>query len=149
VKKFQFPLGRLLEFRRLQEEMERAKLARLAGEVRQIEQRRAELAQVEHRAADDVRRSVEAGSEPTVGPLSALPAFRQRVRRLDRRMEAQEAELSRQMQAQRATMLEARQRSEVLERCREKSFAEWKSGLEREMETLAGELHLAKWKRRR
>ncbi|MEZ5353653.1 MAG: hypothetical protein R2762_13525 [Bryobacteraceae bacterium] len=149
MKKFQFPLERLLEFRRLQEEMERARMLRLAAEIGQIEQQRSELARVEGRAADDVRRATAAGSFPVVAPLSALPAFRERVRRLDRRMESQKAELTRQMDAQTALLRQARQRSEVLERCREKAFEQWRAAMEHEMENLAGELHLAKWKRRR
>jgi flagellar export protein FliJ len=149
VKKFKFPLERLLELRRLQEEMERARLMRLAAGIRQVEERRSELGRLEERAAGDVRRSLTAGYEPPVGPLSALAGFRERIRRLDRRMEAQRAELEQQAAGCRAELLEASRRTQVLETCREKAFAEWRSAVDHEMENLAGELHLAKWKPRR
>ncbi|MEZ5399055.1 MAG: hypothetical protein R2729_05250 [Bryobacteraceae bacterium] len=146
MKKFSFPLERLLELRRLQEEMERAKLLRLAAEIGTLDQRRAELARLREGANADLRRTVHPGAEPRVGPLAALPYFRQRVARLDGRMLAERQRLERAAAEQRAELVRARQRSEVLETVRDKSFAEWRAAVDREQESLAGELYLAKWR---
>jgi len=45
-------------------------------------------------------------------------------------------------------VLEAQRRVRLLERLRERRFSEWEAELNRELEALAAESYLARWKRR-
>lgn len=80
--------------------------------------------------------------------LAALETYRQWVDRRQIELEGEAARLEAAIAAQRRTLLEASREFRLLEKLRERRFAEWKRLAETEFEAEAGELYLAKWQRR-
>ncbi len=142
---FRFRLEKVLEWRRLQLEREEARFRSQADALAAIERSRAELEAAGIRAEAQVREwNPLAGND-----LAALSAYRAHVRKSEIRL-AEEREACRlELAARKRTLLEAQQRCRLLERLKERRFAEWREGLDRELQELASESFLARWDRGR
>jgi hypothetical protein len=57
-------------------------------------------------------------------------------------------ECQNELAARQAVMLEARRRCRLLERLKERRWAEWQSAAGRELDELAADSYLAQWARR-
>jgi len=120
-------------------------LRRLAAAVSELDRTRAELEATAIRAEAQVR-----AWSPLAGrDLAALAAFRTHVQSQEQKLALRRAECRQQLEAQKAAMLEARRRCRLLERLRERQFAEWRAASDREAEQFATECHLAGIARRR
>jgi flagellar export protein FliJ len=142
MKAFRFPFDRVRRWRAQQLEMEEAKLQKLFSERNSIRAARAVLA--EERMAEE--RAVRAPGAATASDLAALDAFVRYVVAEQRRLNGAESDCENRIAAQQREVAEARRRVELLNRLKEKRQAEWQHEFDREQETLAGELFLAKWK---
>ena len=142
---FRFRLEKVLEWRRLQLEREEARFRSQADALAAIERSRAELEAAGIRAEAQVREwNPLAGND-----LAALSAYRAHVRKSEIRL-AEEREACRlELAARKRTLLEAQQRCRLLERLKERRFAEWREDLDRELQELASESFLARWDRGR
>jgi hypothetical protein len=80
--------------------------------------------------------------------LEALSSFRLQVKARKAEMAIERAAQVKKLEAQEAAMLEARRRSRLLERLRERRAVEWRAGENRALETTASETYLAQWNRR-
>jgi len=139
--RFQFPLERVLEWRRTQLELEEAKFQQRAAELAAVDRARAELDAGAHHAELQVRRwDGVAGRD-----LRALGEFRLHVRAESSRLGQRRAECAKALAAQQAEMLETRRRCRLLERLKERRLAEWKTAADREIEEIASESYLAQW----
>jgi hypothetical protein len=145
MKVFRFALQRVLEWRRLQLELEenrfksqRAVLAALDGERAALEA-----------AAIGAEMQVRGWAPLRGGDLDSLSSFRQHVQNKKHRLSERREEGQRQLDAQGAAMLEARRRCRLLERLRERQWAEWRAAGDRELEQFATENYLAGLARRR
>jgi flagellar export protein FliJ len=139
MKKFAFPLETARKLRERQTELEEARLQALFTEKQAMENRtvsiQAEL-EAEHERIED--RSYEAGE------LARLDGFRSWVTREKQRLRASMADCDERIEAQRAVLVEARRRFQLVDRLKEKSLLEWGRAGAKEQEDLAAELYLAR-----
>lgn len=140
MKRFEFRLERVLEWRRAQLDIELAALGRLTAEAQAIDRRRGEI-EAERASAES---SLFASATAEAQQLAALDAFRAWAREECGRLANRRAEWERKIAEQRQKLLEARRRSRLLERLKERRRAEWDAEFNRELENLAGELYLAR-----
>ena len=145
MKRFQFPLERVRRWRAGQAALEELKLeqlreqqARLEEEKRSIQRERA------HSERDVLGRQVMEATE-----LQNLDAFRVHARDKIREFENRERQAAAQIEQQVERVMEARRNAELLERLKQEAGAAWQRANDREQESLATELYLAQWTRRR
>ncbi len=140
MKRFEFRLERVLEWRHGQLDIELAGLGRLTAEAQAIDRRRGEI-EAERASAE---KSLMSSATVEAQQLTALDAFRAWVRQESGRLASQRAEWEHKIAEQRRKVLEARRRFRLLERLKERRRAEWDAEFNRELENLAGELYLAR-----
>ncbi len=143
MKRFQFPLDRVRRWRAEQAALEELKLERWYVHLAALDQERARTEN--ERAASERNVLVQASVE--AGELQALDAYRLHARSRIEKMENRRREVLAQVEKQRLCLMEARRRAELLERLKTRTFDAWRAAADREEETLAGELYLAKWGR--
>ena len=144
MRRFSFRLQSVLEWRVTQLELEESKLETLFAELRRIE---AAL-----RATEAGRAEAELavlGSEQVNGQeLQALGVHCLHLSRQRERLEQERASCERRITAQRVRVLEAERNLRLLEKLKERRFAEWRAESEREQENLVSEIFLSQWRRR-
>lgn len=139
MKSFRFPLEKVLHWRRVQLELEENKFKQQASALAQLDRARAALEAAAIRAEVEVR-----GWIPVMGrDLAALAGFRLSVQSQQHTLAARRAECQYRLEAQQKAMLEARRRCRLLERLRERRWAEWCEANDREVEQIAAECYLA------
>ena len=141
---FRFSLQRVLEWRRTQLELEELEYRRQMAAVADLDHCQAEV-QESGRTAE---RLVRAWNPLAGGELEALGDFRLHVKRRERELAASREEHHKRMERQHTQLLEARRRLRLLERLKERRWEEWRSAGEKELQDLAGESYLARWRRR-
>ena len=141
MKRFDFPLERVREWREKQLAVEEAKLERLFAELGAIAAARVELDAEQARNEQMVVQS----SGVTASDLQALDGFRRYVKAERARIENLRADCDKRIKEQRAAILEARRRYELLARLKQRSLRLWTAGMNRELEASAAEAYLAKW----
>jgi flagellar export protein FliJ len=144
MKRFHFPLDRVRRWRAEQAALEELKLERWLAQLAALGEQRVR-AENERSASE---RQVLGQATVEAGELQALNAYRRHVRASLEKIESRRGEVLVQVEKQRQILLEARRRAELLERLKTRMFHAWQAAADREEETLAGELHLAKWRRR-
>jgi hypothetical protein len=144
VKRFQFPLERVRQYRQLQMETEHAKLEQLHAKMHAIDQMESELDRQRRQAEEDIRHLTARGSAVDPNDVAAMTGFREYMKKMAAMLAARRHELNQQIVAQREQLLAARQRFEVLTRFREKGKAEWILAFDHEQEQLASENYLAR-----
>lgn len=142
MKKFRFPLERLLNYRRAQLAAEQAKLEKILAEQRALRERRAALEREDRAIRENLRRLPELAS----AELEAAAMFRRYAETETVRLLSAEGELASRLERQREAVLCARREVEVLERLRERKREDWRRELDREMEAQVAELVIARWR---
>jgi hypothetical protein len=137
MKRFEFRLERVAAWREEQLELEESRLHQFQAELRNLEARRAAL---ESEAAASARALVRAASL-TAEDLHREDQFRRYAARQRELIAAQKTAAERKIQDQRARVLEARKKFELLKRLRAKGLAAWTADLDRELEQQAAEAH--------
>jgi hypothetical protein len=145
MKAFRFRLERVLEWRRLQLEMEENRLQLQMAALAELDRTGAEL----EAAAIGAELQVRAWSPLSGRDLGSLSGFRRYVQNEERTLAERRARSQRELGEQEAAMLEARRRCRLLERLRERQWAEWQATGDRELEQFATESYLAGTIRRR
>jgi flagellar export protein FliJ len=140
MKRFHFPLDRVLDWREKQLEIEESRLERLAGELRILDARRDAL-DAQQRESD---LSVTRSNLFSASDLQSIDSFRRYATRERTIIASQHARIEQQIEEQRARLLEARRNFELLRRVREKRFGEWKRDFDREIEQQAAEFYLGR-----
>jgi flagellar export protein FliJ len=143
MRAFEFPLRRVLEWRRTQFELEENKLRQLAATLEELRLAAVRLDLVKGRAEVAVRQSavVEACD------LWALAAYRQRLIAELKALALRRTACQREVDAQRQKVMEAQRQCRLLEKLEQRRRAEWSRAADREMENLAAESFLALWNR--
>ena len=144
MKKFRFPLERVLDWRASQVQLEEARLAGLLFKRQAIEARRAEALGEGAAAAAAARRNGVTGAE-----LATMPAFQNALAARLGRLAAEQRECDEKLTAQRAALTEARRQEKLLENLKRRRRQAWEHGAARAAETEAGDLYLAGMIRRR
>ncbi|MGA3041840.1 MAG: hypothetical protein ABSF54_13720 [Bryobacteraceae bacterium] len=143
MRAFQFSLRQALQWRTTQLELEENKLRQLVATLEEIALAAVRLDLVKGRAEGAVREAplVEAAD------LWALAAYRQRLIAELRALELKRTACEREVEAQRQKVLEAQRQCRLLEKLEQRRRVEWQLAADSELESLAAESFLARWKR--
>src|SRR5579884_3110970 len=135
MKRFDFRLQSALRWRTLQQQQEQEKLSRAIAEETTVKRAIADL----HRERALARETINSGGEISSADLRALSAF---LLACDSREQALAQQLTvkrRQVAAQRAHLVEADRRLRLVEKLRERQFAEWSLATDRQLAAAAEE----------
>jgi flagellar biosynthesis chaperone FliJ len=138
MKRFHFSLERVLTYRRSQADIEKAKLAALESQLTAI---REELATLNEAFQREVR---IVAAHPT--DRAELGRYRMVVETQTLRLNQRIAEKQTQILNQRALYMKANQASEVLTKVKDKQRKTWDQQLQKELDSLAMDSYLARWK---
>jgi hypothetical protein len=141
LRKFSFPLARVLDWRRTQVRMEEARLERLYAELHGLEAR-AEQTRTEKIASE--KALVESRSV-TGEELAALDAFKKAAASERERLERLAADCRARIAQQIEAVSQKRRDARLLENVEQRRRTAWRADLAREIDQQAEELHLAKW----
>lgn len=144
MKKFTFPLGRVMEFRRMQARAEEMRLENLYAELRAIDAREVALIQESLRA----EKSLRAQASVTGFDLELFGARREAMKQERSRLDKARADCRRRIDAQLQVVAAKRRDVKLLEHLRDRRFEAWERNMHREVDQQAGEAYLAKWNRR-
>ena|SRR5579862_4090587 len=142
MKKFAFPLGRVLDWRAMQAQAEESKLERLYAELRAIDSKEAALM----RQRADSERALLAAASATGAELAALDTFRRFTVTEHTRLENLRADCSKRIAEQIKIVSAKRRDLRLLERMRTQRFQAWTREFHREIDGQADEAYLAKWR---
>jgi hypothetical protein len=144
MKRFSFPLERVRLWRAGQVALEELKLEHFSEALSKLQQEKQGIQS--ERASS--HRQVLGQSSMQASELESLDVYRLHTRNRIREIENRERQAVQQADAQRQRVIEARRAAELLDRLRRKAMEEWRIASDREQETLATELYLAKRLRR-
>lgn len=147
MKRFQFPLDRVLRFRQLQAETEEARLQAQLARLHQIEERITQLDNEGLRTEQNVRQSIAPRSEVNASAMLTYPNYRSVLARGRQAFEEERRRRQADVERQRKVVLEAFRAQEILERARKQALDRWRADYNKEQDNAAGELFLTKWKR--
>jgi hypothetical protein len=145
MRRFSFPLGRVMDWRGAQARIEEVKLEHLYAELRAIEVNTSAL--LKERACADqavLRAAAVTGSE-----LAALAAFRRFSVAEHIRLDRLRADCSQRIAAQLQVVAIKRRDVRLLERLKQQRFSAWSAEFNREIDKQAEESHLAQWNAQR
>lgn len=142
MKKFDFALERVREWRQEQVGLEVTQLEMLYAAARKIGERRVELDRDQERNETAVLRadSVDGMS------LRALDEYRKYARYHRSILDRERAESDGLIAAQRERLLLAQRNAKLLEKLKQRQFAVWQAQFDRALEEQASESFLAQWK---
>ena len=143
MKRFQFPLDRVLDWRRVQARIEESKLEQLHAEVRGIESRRTQL---ENQSAESSRDLAARGA--TSAELAALASFHRYAIAESARLDRARTDCVRRIGERMAAVIERRRDVKLLENVRERKWQAWRLQSAREADREADELAMLKPKSR-
>ncbi len=143
MKKFEFSLGRALDWRETLARLEESKLECLYAELRAIESSEAALDQERSRS----EQAIAQGASHHGSELRAFDAFRHYAVAEHTRLEQRRAECMKRIAAQVQIVAARRRDVRLLENLKHKRLVNWQRGLDREIEAQAGENFLARWDR--
>ena len=138
MKRFAFPLERVLTYRRNQADLEQAKLVSLEGE---IQKHREEFNGLQASFAEEVR-----NVRPNPVDRAELGRYRMVVETKSIRLEQRIREKQLQVERQKQVYIQANQAAEVLVKVRDKQKKSWEKELQKELDSLAMDSYLARWK---
>ncbi len=143
MKRFVFPLQRVMDWRTLQVRAEEEKLANLQQQAEALALRENALTTAELNSEIELlkRPSIE-GSD-----LQALSLFQERIHKERANLQIKRKQFEAQIVEQRKRLLKARRDVRVLEKLKENRVREWTYLSDRETENTAAESFLAKWAR--
>jgi flagellar export protein FliJ len=143
MKRFSFPPGRVMEWRRTEARIEEAKLERLFGESRGIDARVAEL----NEERSEAERALIAAPASTGEELAAVSAFQRFSAAEEKRLAAKRAECAGRIAAQMQVVARKRRDVRLLEKLKERRLKMWRGEVNRENDALGEEAYLARWNR--
>lgn len=140
MKKFSFPLDRVLSWRHSQTRLEEAALARLNAELQALDLRCAAL----HRSVQDAGTKLLAAPSATPAEIGALEHFRNSSSAQSRYLLQSRRSLEQRVAQQTQALLERRRDAQLLEQLRERRFRSWKACMTKEIDQQAEESFLAR-----
>ncbi len=143
MKRFHFPLQRILALRRAQSNVEEAKLNALQAELRQVDAKAGAITLELLQAESDLR-SLSTISSVDLANLGNYRDFAQ-VQRT--RLAAARKEIERRRALQMQVVAQKRRDVKLLEKLRERKLLEWSAEIERELTNQTEEFFLARWQK--
>jgi flagellar export protein FliJ len=142
MKKFHFPLGRVIDWREAQARIEESKLEALYAERRAIDSQKSALT-LEREAAENA--VVERGA--TGSDLARLGEFHRFTVAEHTRLEKRRDDCGQRIAAQIQAVTEKRRDARLLERLKQQKLSAWNREFSREIDAQADEAYLARWNR--
>lgn len=140
MKKFEFRLRRVLDLRRQQAEIERAKLENLSGLLTRIEAEKATAAS----RIDAARAHVKHGPSSAGEDLLALSHYETHIAAYRLKLDAKKAHVNKLLVEQRAALSEAERKVKLLEKLEARSLTDWSAAFNKELEELAADAFTAR-----
>jgi flagellar export protein FliJ len=141
VKKFDFPLARVMDFRRLQARLEEIKLEALYAELRALDAREAASIQLKVQSEKELK----SAKSVTGFDLEVFDAYRQALKEDQKRMDKARADCRKRIDAQLAVLTIKRRDVKLLEHLKEQRFEKWEKAMFKEIDQQADEAYLAKF----
>lgn len=143
MKKFSFPLDRVLSWRHTQTRLEEANLARLTGELRAIDLQTAAL----HQSVAEARQNLLTAASATPIEIGALEHYRAATANQIRYLVQTRRTLEHKLAQQTQVVLERRRDAELLNRLRDRRLNAWRVAADQEVERQAEESYLSRFTR--
>jgi flagellar export protein FliJ len=141
MKKFDFPLARAMDFRRMQARLEEIKLEALYAELRAIDQREVALIQEKVQA----EKALKSAKSVTGFDLEVFDAYRLSTKEDQKKMDKARADCRKRIDAQLAVLTVKRRDVKLLEHLKERRFEKWEKEMFKEIDQQADEAYLAKF----
>jgi flagellar export protein FliJ len=141
MKKFDFPLARVMDFRRMQARVEEIKLEAMYAEMRGIETREAVLIQEKGQA----EKGLKSSKSVTGFDLEVFDSYRLAAKEDQKRMDKARADCRKRIDAQLAILTAKRRDVKLLEHLKENRFEKWEKEMFKEIDQQADEAFLAKF----
>jgi flagellar export protein FliJ len=145
MRRFQFNLQRVLDLWGNQADVEELRLHDLVARRRALDEQDQRIT----KERDDAERHLIQSPSVTATELMALESFRNFTVQQRRQIALQQAECDNLIEKQRTAVIEARRRSRLMEKLRERKQIEWKHESDRELDDIAAESFLARFVRQR
>jgi flagellar export protein FliJ len=139
MKRFEFSLHRVLDLRKQQAEMERARLQALLSTLERLRAARQALTQELQDARTSLTRSPATGND-----YGVFADFEQHIHRRCAIFERDSQLVQKQVRDQQVKVREADQQVKLLENLKAKRLEEWNHQLDKELEELASDSYLAR-----
>ena len=141
MKRFLFPLARVMHFRNMQARLEEIKLEGMYAELRAIDARKTSLRE-QH---DQSEKSLKSSAAVTGLELELHDSFLQSVRIESEKLDSSRAACQKKIEAQMAVVTSKRRDVKLLEKLKEQRFEKWQAEMFKEIDQQAEEAYLAKW----
>ncbi len=141
MKKFAFPLERVMDFRRMQARLEEVKLEGLYAELRATDAREAALIAQKTQSENTLRTE----KSVTGFDLELFATFREAMTIEQNRLQQARAACRKNIDAQLAVLVVKRREVKLLEKLKEQRFEKWEKEMFKEIDQQAEEAYLAKW----
>ena len=141
MKKFSFPLGRVMNFRRMQARLEEVKLEGLYAGLRAIDNREA----VVIAQGAQAEKALKSQASVTGHELEMFSSYRLAMKDEQKRIDKVRAECRQRIEAQLAIVTGKRREVKLLEKLKEQKFEKWEKEMLKEIDQQAEEAYLAKW----
>ncbi|MGH9672994.1 MAG: hypothetical protein ACRD44_07415 [Bryobacteraceae bacterium] len=142
MKRFQFSLEKVRDWRKLQQETERARLEMLIADRFRLEQNMSYVDRERREAEQAALLSADALQ------LGALDDFRHYLARKKLKLAAERLQISDRIDQQRRRLVEAQRNTKVLDTLKGKALEQWQRQFDKELEEQAAETALYRWRRR-
>lgn len=140
MKKFEFRLRRVLDLRRQQAEVERARMQQLSALLNRIETEKINATG----RMDAARAHVKHGPSSAGEDLIALSHYETHIINYRLKLDARKAEIAKQLADQRLKVSEAERKVKLLENLEARSLTEWTAANNKELEELAADAFTAR-----
>jgi flagellar FliJ protein len=144
MKKFAFPLGRVMDYRRMQVRLEEIKLETLYAGLRAMDARETTLLQRRVQSEKALKSAPSATGEE----LQTFNAYGLALKEEIKRMDKTRVECRKRIEAQLAVVAAKRREVKLLEKLKEQRFEKWEKEMVKEIDQQAEEAYLAKWNTR-
>ncbi len=141
MKKFAFPLSRVLDFRRMQARLEEIRLETFYAELRALETRERTLVEQGVQA----EKTLKSAASMTGHDLESFGEYRQAMKEERKRMDKARTECQKRIEAQLAVLTAKRRDVKLLEHLKEHRFEKWEKEMFKQIDQQAEEAYLAKW----
>jgi flagellar export protein FliJ len=143
MKKFAFPLERVMDFRRMQARLEEIKIEALYAELRAIDTR--EVALITQKAQSE--KALRTEKSVTGFDLELFATFREAMTEELRRMDKARVDCRKRIDAQLAVLTAKRREVRLLEKLKDQRFEKWEKEMFKEIDQQAEEAYLSKLNR--
>ena len=141
MKKFAFPLTRVMEFRRIQARLEEVKLEGLYAGLRAIDTREATMIQ----RRDQVEKALKSKTAVSGDELQEFDRYGLAMKEELKRMDKTRIECRKRIDAQLAVLTVKRREVKLLGKLKEQRFEKWEKEMLKDIDQQADEAYLAKW----